>query len=652
MIANIVFFVLLSSGSAYMAVKGKGKYEDVLPVTTVGIVFILFLFGLIGSLKYGFIILVFILGILWIITCGDLINALVKNKRESINKFVNYFFTSGFWQFSCLYLFFNYMVYGMRLHEWDERAQWAPTVKAMTIYDVFITETPVRTSMTSYPPATALFHYFFQKVYGLFTQEGAFSEWRLYLSILVLAFVFIIPIISRIEINNWKNSLLMLLTYVLLPVVFYSNFYHSLYIDGLEGILSGCGMAMLLFYKKDDKRIYEPYLISVLFMLSMIRIDGLLLAGIIGIGYLILAWNAETRKKPMIIWSILGAIMTLVPFSIWTYHFKMSGKPSGNSNPIEIKKFLEVLAGKDDGYRATTWKLFQTTLFKNSEAGKTNFAIGDTNITISYYTVLVLLFLLLIICTFLMERKNEKIAKRMKIINWLLFVRWIGYYLMVLLIFLFQFSEQQALSLSSYVRYTHIIYLSMAIVVLEYLHIVIKEYISIKSQYIFNIIIVCFVSIFVSMYDVYISFSRRAVAESYTYYNEYSDIVNKINKAVNSEKEVRIWYIAQDPVGWRSGSGALQVYVECMPAIIGFNYDPWVLTDEPEQVGWFSAKYTAEEWKTKLMKEYDYVAIHQVDDYFINTYSKLFEDPDSIINDGLYRVNKSTGMLQLWEGGF
>jgi hypothetical protein len=56
---------------------------------------------------------------------------------------------------------------------------------------------------------------------------------------------------------------------------------------------------------------------------------------------------------------------------------------------------------------------------------------------------------------------------------------------------------------------------------------------------------------------------------------------------------------------------------------------------------------TAEEWRTLLLeKNYDYVAVYFVDDYFLERYSSLFVNPEEIQNNTLFRVNRETGMLE------
>lgn len=66
-----------------------------------------------------------------------------------------------------------------------------------------------------------------------------------------------------------------------------------------------------------------------------------------------------------------------------------------------------------------------------------------------------------------------------------------------------------------------------------------------------------------------------------------------------------------------------------------------------ESTEWFMSEKGADEWHQTLLNDYDYVALYLLDEYFINTYSKLFADPSEISNNTVYVVNKETGLLEL-----
>ena len=48
---------------------------------------------------------------------------------------------------------------------------------------------------------------------------------------------------------------------------------------------------------------------------------------------------------------------------------------------------------------------------------------------------------------------------------------------------------------------------------------------------------------------------------------------------------------------------------------------------------------TPEEWAQQLWDSYDYVALYRFDDFFLENYSAIFEDPADLRWDTLYRVD-------------
>ena len=57
-------------------------------------------------------------------------------------------------------------------------------------------------------------------------------------------------------------------------------------------------------------------------------------------------------------------------------------------------------------------------------------------------------------------------------------------------------------------------------------------------------------------------------------------------------------------------------------------------------------RMTADEWKAKLLSDYDYVALFRLNEDFFNDYSDLFNNPEDIEEESLFYVNKRTGLLE------
>ena len=55
----------------------------------------------------------------------------------------------------------------------------------------------------------------------------------------------------------------------------------------------------------------------------------------------------------------------------------------------------------------------------------------------------------------------------------------------------------------------------------------------------------------------------------------------------------------------------------------------------------------AEDWRAYLQANCEYVLLQHVDDFFCEYYCELFTDPEDIADQTLFKVDKSTGMLDI-----
>ena len=63
----------------------------------------------------------------------------------------------------------------------------------------------------------------------------------------------------------------------------------------------------------------------------------------------------------------------------------------------------------------------------------------------------------------------------------------------------------------------------------------------------------------------------------------------------------------------------------------------------------WTVEKTPKQWREELKSNVDYVAIYHLNEYFMENYSEVFEKPEEIRENGIYKVNKETGTLSLYE---
>ena len=55
-----------------------------------------------------------------------------------------------------------------------------------------------------------------------------------------------------------------------------------------------------------------------------------------------------------------------------------------------------------------------------------------------------------------------------------------------------------------------------------------------------------------------------------------------------------------------------------------------------------------QEWQAELLLDYDYVALYKINNYFLQNFGGLFQDPAAIRENTVFRINKETGLLEFY----
>jgi len=143
--------------------------------------------------------------------------------------------------------------------------------------------------------------------------------------------------------------------------------------------------------------------------------------------------------------------------------------------------------------------------------------------------------------------------------------------------------------------------------------------------------------IFVFLFQAQVSY----LTNYYQKPNEYSDnlrvnyktLTEKI-KFLNLTADDRVWIISQDTMGF-------EFYIfqyEVLPASVGSIPFSIGTPSSPQDI-WTDPKMTPEKWDEAL-DNYDYVLIFKTTDSFVSEFGPMFEDPSSLIEQGIYRVEK------------
>ena len=624
MISIIIWFILLSSGGVLCAAVWGKEYEEVLPITISSIVLFLFFFSIGGKLKIGVVFL-------FLLTVGIYIFSVYYLLRKKCYKdFYKSFFTPGFVVFLCFLVVACYLNVGKQAEFWDEFSHWVDIVKAMTMIDDLGTCPKADSTFLHYPPGMSLFQYLLQKLH-VWTSNSVFSEWRVYVSYQIFVFSFMFPCFKF----HWKKFSIIFLSVVgmfLSPLLFYGNFYTSVHMDPVLGILSGTGFVNIFFDKERDL-FHSLRTLLTCSMLVLLKDAGILFAVFLAITYVMdTLQNGNPMKGAKKYFCILVSMLFVIgPKCLWSFHLFLSNVKS-NTSSLNIKMLFDVLMNRDSTYRKTVLVNYYDALFSKE------IRIGNIGISLNYVTLAILFLLVICVVVWYYEKRDVFYQRKAKVLLLGITVQFLVYLIGLFATYISNFTEYEATRLASFERYIGIVYLSTW-VVLSFLSLRLleefMEVISYKYVLVFSFIVLLTAPI----ETVYKYLSRSSVQHSVSVRSPYNALSKKIMDVVPEESN--IYLVAQETTGFDYW-------------VLRFNIRPnhvnsmftWSIGKPFYEGDIWSRSITPQEWKNELLNGYDYVALYKVNDYFLQNFSELFLNRAEIEENTVYWLNKESGLLE------
>lgn len=624
-ISIILFLLLISSGSVFAASYFDKKYEEVLPITCGGIIVVSFLFGLVGLLRFSTTIISIVCLVLFVF---GIVNA-IRNKKNILKNI----FTPAFFVFVILLGFMFLGVYNKVINSIDEYSHWGDIVKVMTLHDVLGTDANVHAMYPSYPPSMSLFQYTLEEINSFISKES-FSEWLAYFGYDILAISFILPVCSKFNKNKVFSYICLVILLITLPYAFFLASYFSLYIDSFLSFLIAAGLIELLWHEEEDI-FFDLRMYSIMFTLTLAKDTGLLFAILLLAGFIIehLLNSKNKFSKNNIVSIVSGVVSVLAAKLLWSLSITLGGANRIFSDKIDFKNLFLVLIGKDDSYRSIVFKNYITELVTSGRD------IGNTNIMINYALLVLFAVVGAYLVVYLVNKKqlvkkvNCAVTKYVSILTIVIFV--IG----MCVIYMYKFSEVEALGLASLDRYLNIVYFG------EWLFITLSLLIY-ANNYDVNYKVICLLLICFSLtctsLETIVTFTSNAFAKaSLAIRQSYTPIADSVLEKLDGDDKV--WFIKQ----YSDNEDGLVFNYLIRP-----NYSDgyWSIGIPYDDEDGYTVKIKPEEWKDLLIKgNYDYVYLYDVDGVFREYFASCFKDPTNINDETLYYVDKQTGMLSLCE---
>ena len=605
-----LFFAVLLSGSVFAAARFGRKFEEILPITCMGIVLVLFLFGAVGILGAGVYAILIAAVCFWAYGLWRLVRG---GRKQLIKSMI----TPAFAIFCVLFALLMLGDYGMLSTGWDDFSHWQLCVRKMMVLDDFAANPASGIYYQSYPPAMALFQYFFQKLHYLVDSEPVFSEWRLFLAYQVLMIALAMPFFRGLSLP--KAALAGVGLFVL-PMLFIGETYTLLYIDSFVGMLAGCGFLAVLM--KDRDGLHTAYVAMLCAVLTLSKDVGLFFACFIGVIFFLnrlLTRGNETPLRQAGI-ALLPLISALGAKLAWKGILLKLGSKMVFSEPIDLIEYTKMFFFRTGGfYRQDCVEAFKRMFFSRE------FALPGIGVLTSYFALSIVFGMALYALCGGLRKAQPQRAKAIRAAGILIFAQLIVYVYCLGATYAYRFSVDEALDLAAYNRYMNIAYISVCVPFFFGGVLLLS-----RRKGMLPLLCLCAALLVVSPMNAVHSFlNRDSVAASYVRREPLDALAETIRN--HCEEADRVYFVSM------GSDGRDQVIVQFgaepakVDSSLGYDLDP--------------AAVSAEVWQSTLLEGYDYVALCQLDGTFAESYDSLFENPEAITDHALYRLDRQKGLL-------
>lgn len=587
-----IIFSILITFATMLSIIFKKRIEETMPISTVGIILLIFLAGLLDNLKIGAIIV----QILTIIQLIFILVTILKKDKDGIKEILGRILTPGLLIYTLLFIVNVIINQGRIFEDYDEFNHWAVIIKNMFIYNTYGTNPETIVRFNEYPPFTAVFQYLFLAVQKVYSEDTVIiAQNVLYLSI-------IIPITKKIK---WDKSALKILTaiplIIFMPMILYKNFFLNILVDGILGIM----FAYTIYSAyEDDSSIFKTLkILAGIIMLCLTKTSGLglaVLALIIILIKIIIDRKKDKSKfkssiKSLIVICVITAILT----SIWYI------KVNNSQKRWDFSKYVN--AEEDRQNSSDILKSFTMSVFMRQDI---------TTKQLTVFAVMILLIGLQIYSIKKVKNKNFTYYAIAMLVS-------IPIYLISLAItYMTIFENIEGTMLTCFDRYTSTILLATlcfnAFAMFD-----------IKTKFSVELIVIA--SIIITLMPIDNIYTQYIRGKNYVKTsNTNRDIYTKIEKYKDKLN-------ANDKILYMAGDKANIEYLKAM--------NEYVMMPVKIQ-NMISGNYESAEKFKKVIKRYDYVFVYRTNTDTVDNIKECFEG-GKVQRDTLYRVVKNNETIEL-----
>lgn len=609
------FLLFLIAFSAITAVLFKGRFEQALPCCICYIILIIYISGLIGNFLPGFFIA------LLTVPVGGIFCLIYKRKTLRQDIFT-YVFTPGFFFFTVSIFVMLPWTMRMRINSWDEFSHWGTVIKNFWYLNDFANLENSTTSFKGYPPAASIFAWFSQRFGRTYTENKSYLAYHaLYLAYMSPYFC----VITKKK--EWPKAVIMGLCMILLPLLGWYRAYDVTYVDCLLGVQVALLFIAYALYENARWRNVTICLMTIVICLTKASGVGLctIALPIILVGEILRVKQAGKEfKNALYLPAIMGISVILGKYS-WDIYLKISKTSEAwDTSGVTFEAIRELLAGQAPAYRYQAiynfWKTFTT---ESMSAG-------------GLYSPSCLFWILLLIIGsiwyFCITRKNElnapKIKKRVCICGTLICFPIYAFTLLIL--YLFTYTEGEALTVASFGRYMGTWLICCCAVIMVLLFDCLKE----RMRWGIGIIALVFILCgYLPIYPAIVTATPITLDTYKEYPLDYR--FQNVKETLDSygTDNLKVFFVHQQDSGFW--------YWVCRYALTPYQMQP------PMHFS-FSEKYSSEQWTEELKNGgYTHVFINGTDETFVKNFDKMFEDSADIKKVALFEIRYNDNEITL-----
>ena len=525
--------------------------------------------------------------------------------------------------FAALAMLLWWLCRGRAFVDWDDFSHWGSSIKYMYYSDELYTSLTSTDGFKSYPPATAVLEYLLLK--------GARMDFRedivLYVNALLAGSLLLLPL--RVLCGKKRPVESVLLTFGLLTAVLaiFPNLFYRASVDGLLGLLAG-GILVAEFLPGKSRA--SDWVLSLgCFVLALIKTSGAGLALLAALAILAhrVAESGGFKKMSRAGWLMAALPLLAVAaakFS-WQLHLSVMGVTERWESSENILTGLwNLLTGRAPSYRYTVIRQFAEKVFCEKNYGWL--------FRFPFWGWILLLALAAVAARFCCAKKADGLRPG----NLL----WISgtalgitavFVLSLLFSYLFFFSEEEALGLSSIYRY-----LDTATVLLLYCaaSLLFAAVVRATARIEWAVVILFggLLLLLCNPQQITAAVLEAPTRAAQTNHDRYLSRRAAGRISALGETIPRVYLITAND----AGISQLMTEYELIPQQLQ-SESSILMVQAPEDQPWVK-ECSPEAWSRELAQGYDYVYIFCPEDQFVREYIALFEDESQIVVDRMFQV--------------